>query len=286
MILFQLIYQLEYNMNSTNNYENLIKRIEELEKQIQGKVGKDESHLDTRRDLSSYNDRIKTNKEIIIKENAYIKNRKGIFSWAENVLALGFNKTDTNRLNQIQIGIDRDENTQETIKETNTVFISATENPTAVLDDTTIKDESVDLVKASNGAIIIQSQRGNEEYGGIQIGEREKLITDKEGTAAMLFGSKTNGLAGIGNVIEYNGQELIGICFHTEQDSISTGGVYQQKLMQFVDILPSSDGGIVPALGRKSYHYKELVLRSPDGSSFAVRVDNAGALTATKLWCQ
>jgi hypothetical protein len=40
---------------------------------------------------------------------------------------------------------------------------------------------------------------------------------------------------------------------------------------------------MVPSLGRKYYYYQQLVLGSPDGSSWSVKVDNSGNLTTTKL---
>ncbi len=263
-------------MESQNKVEQLERKIEELERKVQQLPEKDFviRELETR--LSAYESEIRSDKgNIILKKNAYIKNRKGIFDWAENVLALGFNKTNPSKLNQIQIGLDRDDRTKEKIRETNTVFIIARKNENAKLDG-----ES-EQVKASNGAVMIKTQKG-EDYGGILIGERILVLGDKEGVVSGIYGSKEGGLAGIGNLIELGGKDIAALCFHTEQDT-EDGGVYQQHIKQFVDILPSTEGGIVPALGRKDFNYKELVLRSPDGSSWAVRADNSGNLSTTKL---
>lgn len=256
-------------------YEQLVKKVEELEKQLKEKTTKEEVYRDLRKNLGSYDDRFKTEKTITLKNNAYVKNRKGIFDWTGNVLALGFNNTDPSKLNQIQIGLDRDENTRESIRETSTLFLVAKRNDRAMLGG------EGDAVKASNGLISLMSERTNGERGGLQIGERGAIIKDKEGTAAYIFGSETNGLSGIGNVIDMGGNKLVAICLHTEKD-IASGGLYQQHIKQYVDILPMTTT-TTPSLGRRGFAYRELVLRSPDGSSFAVRVANNGALSATKL---
>jgi len=263
------------NIKNEKSYEELVKRVEELEAKVKKTPTTEETYRETRKTLGSYDDRIKTEKEIILKNNAYIKNRKGIFDWAENVLAITFNNTNPQKLNQIQIGQDREEKTGERILDTNTVIITATPNKKALLEG-----ES-DSVKASNGAINIRREIEDEDYGGFISQERLVSLGDKEGVITALIGSEKNGLAGIGNLIRIDGVLYNAICFHTEQDT--DGGIYQQHIKHFVDILPSSDGGIVPKLGRKGFHYSELVLRSPDGSSWAIRVDNSGNLTRTKL---
>jgi hypothetical protein len=263
-------------MEEGNKLERLQKQVEDLEKKVQELPEKDFiiRELETR--LAAYESEMGSDKgKIILKKNAYIKNRKGLFDWAENVLALGFNKTDPSKLNQIQIGVDRDDGTKETMRETNTVFIQAKKN-----EDAKLERES-DEVKSANGSVLITTNKG-EDHGGFTCGERIDVVGDKDGVVAAVYGSKAGGLAGIGNLIDLNGTDILAVSFHTEEDT-EDGGVYQQHIKQFVDILPSSDGGIVPALGRSGYPYKELVLKSPNNSSWAVRVDDSGNLTATEI---
>ena len=265
-------------MNPTQNkksYEELVKRVEQLEKKLEQRPTVEGTYRNLRKDLTSYDDFVKTEKDIVFKKNAYIKNRRGVYDWAENVLALGFNETKPDKLNQIQIGLDRDDTTGESLRETNTVFIEAKSNPTANL-----SNES-DLVKASNGMVAIGTRDENNDYGGFQTGLRQTMIGDKNGIASMIYGGETNGFAGIGNVVDVNGNKLVAVCFHTEQDA--NGGAYQQHIKHFVDLLPTTYLGYTPSLGRAGYAYDKLVLKSPDGSSWAVTINNSGTLIRTKL---
>ena len=72
------------------NYEELTKKVEELEKELKSRPTKEELLREIRKDLSVYDNDIKTEKSLVLKENAYIKNRKGIYDWTENVLVMNF----------------------------------------------------------------------------------------------------------------------------------------------------------------------------------------------------
>jgi len=251
------------------NYEELTKKVEELEKELKSRPTKEELLREIRKDLSVYDNDIKTEKSLVLKENAYIKNRKGIYDWTENVLVMNFNNTRIDKQNQIIIGSDKDENGN-TISETNAVFISAR-------GDFNFKERWADI---GNGAVVINSYNADNDFGEIQISNRKAVVGDKEGIVAGLGGGGENGLAGIGNIVEYGGQQVLALSFHTERDD--TAPIYKQHLEQYVDILPKHDV-MVPSLGRKYYYYQQLVLGSPDGSSWSVKVDNSGNLTTTKL---
>jgi len=252
------------------NYEELTKKVEELEKELKSRPTKEELLREIRKDLSVYDNDIKTEKSLVLKQNAYIKNRKGIYDWVENVLAMNFNNTRIDKQNQIIIGSDKDENGN-TISETNAVFISTKRG------DFDFKDTWADI---GNGSVVVESYNKDGEWGELQIVNRMSAIGDKEGIVVGLGGGGKNGMAGIGNIIEYNGQKMLALSFHTEKDD--TSPVYNQHLEQYVDILPVTFD-IIPSLGRKGYHYQQLVLRSPDGSSWSVKVDDSGNLTTTKL---
>lgn len=263
------------NYTNDNKLEKLEKKVQDLERKLEEKTSKQEATREMEARLAGYQDFVRSDKgEIMLKKNAYIKNRRGIFDWAENVLALGFNNTDRGRLNQIQIGIDRD-NEGNFIKETNTISLVSKRN-----EEANIKDGDGDF---SNGAIAVRSLgKKDDDYGGFFCGERKSLVGDVDGTISVLHGSKRNGIAGIGNIAPQEGDNRVRIALHTMED-IEKGGLYGQHLRHYVDLLPSTLGGITPALGRKDFSYKELVLKSPDGSSWAVRVNNSGTLSTTKL---
>jgi len=257
------------------NYEELVNKIRTLEEELKKRPTREEMREDRHEDLNDYDENIKTERDIHFKKNAYIRNRKGIFNWAENVLSLNFNNSDKQKLNQIQIGQDRSIKTEDRILETNTVFITAIRNETANLTG------EGDEVNTSNGAISITSRNEGGEYAGLQVADRMAGLGDKEGICSLIYGGGENGIAGIGNIIQLGGNDLVAACLHTEKDI--TGGLYQQHLKQFVDLLPSSTGGIVPSLGRSGFHYSRLILGSPDGSSWEITIDNSGNLQTNKL---
>ena len=269
------------NIETKNKLEQLEKKVEEMERQLKQKTTLENTVKEMEKRLMIYEDKIRSDRgEVVLKKNAKIRSRRGIYKWAENVLSLSFFNTNPDKLNQIQIGSDRnDEGTA--IYENNTIFITAKNNPTAKL-----SNESL-AVKASNGAVMLESMRSNGEVGTISVGERIEVTGDKDGVAATLMGSKTNGVAGIGNYIDYNGDTIAAVCFNTEQDD--GGGDYKQRLDQYVDIVPQTqideekNVTFRPSLGRYNYAYKQLVLSSPDGTSYAIKVENDGTIISEDL---
>lgn len=101
------------NIENEKAYEQLVKRVEELERQIKERPTEEKSYRDVRKNLGSYDDRIKTQGNITIKDNFIIKNRKGktggfhsvVDPRIDNVITMAFNKQE-GRLNHIFLGTE------------------------------------------------------------------------------------------------------------------------------------------------------------------------------------
>lgn len=263
-----------------NKIEALERKILELERKIE-EINQHKEIINFEEKLTTgFQDNFKSDKgEIILKKTGRIRNRKGIFNWSDNVIAVNFLNTNEFKLNQIQIGSDIDDETRERITNTNAIFLYVTENKNAKLENESPQ------VKLSNGSINIGVLHDdNKNMSGITIHDRLLSVGDLKGKVSILTGSQlddNNPITGLAQTIKINEVMLSAVSFHTEKDTVA-GGIYQQHLKQYVDILPVTVN-IIPSLGRKGFHYRELVLRSPDNSSWAVRIDNAGNLTRTKL---
>ncbi len=94
-------------------YEQLLNRVEELENQLAQRPTKDEAYKDLKKDLATYDEEIKTQGGITLKDNFVIKNRKAkevednqgrIIPNLDNSAVLYFNKSVPNRLNHLFLG--------------------------------------------------------------------------------------------------------------------------------------------------------------------------------------
>ena len=97
---------------------------------------------------------------------------------------------------------------------------------------------------------------------GITIHDRLLSVGDLKGKVSILTGSQlddNNPITGLAQTIKINEVMLSAVFFHTEKDTVA-GGIYQQHLKQYVDILPVTVN-IIPSLGRKGFHYRESLRR-------------------------
>lgn len=95
-------------MENPRAYEQLVKRVEELEKQIKERPNKDDVMRDLRKDLLNYDDKIRSQGDITLKRNFIIRNRKGMVPGQEhpmdNSVVMYFNEELPARFNHIFLG--------------------------------------------------------------------------------------------------------------------------------------------------------------------------------------
>ncbi len=230
--------------------EQLERKVKELEEKLALKLNKEQLEEELDNALSNYDKVIRSDDgRVFLKQNATIRNRKGIYDWADSVLSINFNRQLEGKQNQIQIGMDRDEDDfNKEILKTNAIFIHS------VMDDF----PWTGLAKFANGAISIGSISEDRESAGVlNIYDRRNLDGQK-GIMSFLCGGGENGIAGIGNTMKTPAGFINAVCFHTENDS-ATASVYKQHIKQFVDIYPQvNEGGFRPSLGRADNKYDNV----------------------------
>ncbi len=260
-----------------NRIEKLERQIEELKEELKNRPTKDETIRDMEDRLTVYDDTIRSDKgEIILKKNFIIKNRRSALEDDDNVATFNFNRKLPGETNYIYFGSEVFGPVEDRERVINASYIDIA----AKKDDNNPTREVV-----ANGTILANVVHDDDKVSGLEIVDQQSAGLPSKGYLSILSVDQrgdNSPLSGLSQRIDMGGELINAISFHTVKD-IQYGGVYRQHLKHYVDLVPAYDGGIVPSLGRVGNAYSRLVLRSPDGSSWAVTIDNSGNLQTNKL---
>lgn len=271
-------------LEQRNKIEQLERKIEELERKLQELPTKDAmiNELETR--LANYETDLRSdNGSLVLRKNFVLKNVRSRKRDSDNTASMYFNHRVPGMANFLIIGSEPTGGvaigTLDIDRDINTSYVGIT-----VKKDDNNPTEEV----GANGTISILANHDTDKISGIQIADLKTFgIGDaqREGYLSILTADQrgdNDPVTGLAQMIDFNGALTNAICFHTRKNE-TTGSLYKQHLEQHVDILPKTLGGFTPSLGDSANGYSKLVLNSPDGSKWAVTINNSGTLIRTKL---
>jgi len=226
-------------MENPRAYEQLVKRVEELEKQLKERPDKEEMMRDLRKDLLNYNDKMRSEGDITLKKNFIIRNRKGEIPGSENdndnTLSMYFNDVKMGRINHIFLG-------------DNSVKGDFRNN--ALLGRVVHREDAPNIL--NNGGIQFQLIRDEDLDNRAKIKNEDSLIPQitlhaseayglSKGEAVVLWGTGVGGAVQLGQI--YGGSY--------RAIAINNDGI-------FIYNIPTSDPGVAGQIWRDSNKFLKI----------------------------